>query len=350
MSTELGADPGVVAEDGLVTYHYEVMRPQGSTDARYIVYLMKSAWFTGEMVARERGIAAGGGGGGVRTTEIHFTVLRTIKAPLPDKPQQSRIADYLDCECSRIDSLIALREEQIAALTEREEAELSARIDTAGGANGWVAIRRVLARIEQGWSPTCEARPAQEGEPGVIKLGSVRSGRFRPTENKAFAEGVAPEERYLLRNGDLLISRANTPGLVGDAAVVTGVDNRRLYLCDLMYRIHVREGTHPPFVSAAVRSRRTRGLVGVTARGTSQSMAKLRGEDIANLLIPLLDLSDQIALSEDLGQSSDRYELLRSEMRAQVDLLRERRRSLITAAVMGEFDVTTAGGRGVVVA
>lgn len=35
------------------------------------------------------------------------------------------------------------------------------------------------------------------------------------------------------------------------------------------------------------------------------------------------------------------------EMTAQIELLRERKRSLITAAVTGEFDVTTASGRGV---
>lgn len=35
------------------------------------------------------------------------------------------------------------------------------------------------------------------------------------------------------------------------------------------------------------------------------------------------------------------------EMRTQIDLLHERKRSLITAAVTGEFDVSTASGRGV---
>jgi len=38
---------------------------------------------------------------------------------------------------------------------------------------------------------------------------------------------------------------------------------------------------------------------------------------------------------------------MRSEIGTQLDLLQERKRALITAAVTGEFDVTTATGRGV---
>jgi len=41
---------GVAPEDGLVTYHYEVMRPRDDMDARYIVHLMKSSWFTSELI------------------------------------------------------------------------------------------------------------------------------------------------------------------------------------------------------------------------------------------------------------------------------------------------------------
>ena len=46
---------GVAPEDGLVTYHYEVMRLRDGMDARYIVHLMKSSWFTSELIARSAG-------------------------------------------------------------------------------------------------------------------------------------------------------------------------------------------------------------------------------------------------------------------------------------------------------
>ena len=86
MSIRAGA-MGVAAEDGLVTYHYEVMRPRRGTDPNFIAYLMKSSWFTEELIKRERGIGAGDQAN-VRTTEVRFSVLKTIDAYIPDSPEQ----------------------------------------------------------------------------------------------------------------------------------------------------------------------------------------------------------------------------------------------------------------------
>ncbi|MGB7962854.1 MAG: hypothetical protein WCF12_07855, partial [Propionicimonas sp.] len=104
MSIRSGA-MGVAAEDGLVTYHYEVMRPVPGYDPRYVVYLMKSDHFTSEMIKRERGIGSGEQTG-VRTTEVPFRILRTIDVRLPSLAEQVAIADFLDRETAKIDALI----------------------------------------------------------------------------------------------------------------------------------------------------------------------------------------------------------------------------------------------------
>lgn len=117
MSIRSGA-MGFAREDGLVTYHYEVMRPRTGSDVRFIVYLMKSDWFTAELVSRERGIGAGDQGGAVRTTEVPFKVLRTIDVHVPETSEQTAIADFLDRKTARIDTLIAKQEQLIATLRE----------------------------------------------------------------------------------------------------------------------------------------------------------------------------------------------------------------------------------------
>ena len=43
----------------------------------------------------------------------------------------------------------------------------------------------VIADLENGWSPKCHDRPAEDGEWGVLKLGAVSFGVFDPNENKA---------------------------------------------------------------------------------------------------------------------------------------------------------------------
>lgn len=118
---------GVAREDGLVTYHYEVMRPLPGADPRFVVYLMKSEWFTGELIKRERGIGAGGTSG-VRTTEVPFSVLRTIDAPIVDSVAQRAIADYLDAETARIDGLLERHQILAERLIERRSAITAAGV------------------------------------------------------------------------------------------------------------------------------------------------------------------------------------------------------------------------------
>ena len=148
MSIRAGA-LGVAAEDGLVTYHYEVMRP-ANADPRFLVYLMKSDWFIGELVSRERGIGAGDSSANVRTTEVPFKVLRTIDAHLPSTNDQTAIADYLDRETARIDTLIAKEEQLIATLRERRTREI---IDGTRGRGTEASLTKLSRRFWIGHIP-----------------------------------------------------------------------------------------------------------------------------------------------------------------------------------------------------
>src|SRR5206468_10394072 len=85
----------------------------------------------------------------------------------------------------------------------------------------WTALplRRVIGQIEQGWSPVADDRPAGPDEWAVIKLNAVSKGMFVPGEHKALPADLAPDTRYEIRDGDFLVTRANTPHLVGDVCV-----------------------------------------------------------------------------------------------------------------------------------
>jgi hypothetical protein len=87
---------------------------------------------------------------------------------------------------------------------------------------GWrvTAFKRALISMGQGWSPQCENQPAQPGEWGVLKVGCVNGTRFDANENKALPPELQPDLTCVLRQGDVLMSRANTKELVGMAALV----------------------------------------------------------------------------------------------------------------------------------
>ena len=115
-----------------------------------------------------------------------------------------------------------------------------------------------------------------------------------------------------------------------------------VYLSDLIYRLRTdRYGAL--LASAVLRTPRSRQMISVIARGTTGSMPKLRGEDILNLTVPNAPFQDHAVLGkEDREQRRARDERT-AQLRESIHLISEYKQSLITAAVTGEIDVTTAG-------
>ena len=119
MSASSGA-LGLAKQGGLVSPDYAVLAPTKLIDPKYLEYLMHSKWFVGEMVARLKGIGAGGESASVRTPRINISDLRDVSVQLPPIEEQRRIADYLDEQVSLISQTIELRLKELELRTEYE--------------------------------------------------------------------------------------------------------------------------------------------------------------------------------------------------------------------------------------
>ena len=135
-----------------------------------------------------------------------------------------------------------------------------------------------------------------------------------------------------------LVSRANTPELVGDVAVATNA-GRGLLLPDLIYRVGLGRDIEADFAAQIFLSTRVRSLIQATARGSSQSMVKLRGEDIREWPVPRATVQQQRALVSAVTEQLNSSARLRATVERQLELLAERRQALITAAVTGGIAV-----------
>ncbi|MET7809616.1 restriction endonuclease subunit S [Streptomyces sp. NPDC005395] len=287
----------------------------------------------------------------VATGSTHKTIympdIEQLRVPLPPLGEQRRIADFLDGETARIDRLASLYSQLISRLAEREHAVRDSIVEHLHSVYGTIPLRRLITRIEQGSSPQCEAVPRQEAADwGVLRLSAVKQGRFEASENKRLPDHELPNKSYTVRRGDFLVTRANTPNLVGDVAVVNE-DPHHLLIPDLIYRVHPEEGVDVDFLAQVALGRRVRSFITSVARGASQSMVKLRGEDIRDWPIPHVPEDQQSKLVREVSQQTDNSARLQTTVKRQLTLLAERRQALITAAVTGQFDVSTASGRNV---
>ncbi|MBN2576414.1 MAG: restriction endonuclease subunit S, partial [Deltaproteobacteria bacterium] len=205
---------------------------------------------------------------------------------------------------------------------------------------GWevVSAGRVINRIEQGWSPVADDRSAGPDEWAVIKLSAVARGTFRPAEHKAMQADLPPDARYEIRDGDFLLTRANTPELVGDVCVVHKPPPR-LMLCDLVYRLSLRtESVAPEFLAHWFLSPVGRRQIQIDARGSSLSMVKVSQGLIRAWTVVVPPTAEQRAISAFLDRETGRIDGLVGKKERLIELLQEKRTALITRAVTKGLD------------
>lgn len=264
--------------------------------------------------------------------------LLELRVDLPNLETQSAIADYLDRETTRIDTLIEEQQRLIEMLRERRLAAIEAAVSDVQTSG--VRLKYIIQSVRQGWSPQCYAWSADGvGTWAVLKAGAANGGRFRPMENKELPSEEAPRPGMVVRRGDLVVSRANTRDLVGSAAVVDG-DFPRLMLSDKLYAFTLDESqVLPRFVAAVLGSRRWRDLIELEATGASHSMLNVSQADIVNLPMPTPPIEEQRRIITRLDEQTARIDQLIMEVDQFIEFSRERRSALIMAAVTGQIDV-----------
>jgi type I restriction enzyme S subunit len=342
---------GLSMLDGSVSLISIVLKPR-RIDPRFAHHLLRSGAFQEEFYRWGHGIVAD-----LWTTR--FFDMKNIQVALPDLDTQRAIADVLDRETARIDGLIDKKEQLIRLLIERKEAVITEAITTGidpsvpvkpsktnylkDVPSHWIVerLRFSIRKVEQGWSPPSEQRRTNDGEWGILKVGCVNFGRFRPEEHKALPIDVLPRPEWEVKPQDLLMSRGNSLELVGSAAVVTEW-RPRLMMSDLLYRL-VLDGTRatPQFVAFALNSRPLRRQIELCASGSSDTMPKISQDKIKNLVWARPPVQEQVSLTDYLLAVASRSETLIRKCQRSIDSLLEFRSTLVTAAVTGKIDVAT---------
>lgn len=316
-------------------YHLAIYRPHDIRYGKFLKWMFDSSYAKAYFETRTFGVTRVG---------LSQNTLRYFRMPTPCPEEAKAISDYLDVETAEFDAFINDQEELIRLLGERRKAGISQAVGIAS--ENRVEVGRLIESIDQGWSPECENRPAEEGDWGVLKVGCVNGGQFDARQNKALPSDQVPKPQLTVRRDDVLVSRGNTRELVGSAATVL-TDHPTLMLSDLVYRIRTRrDALSPAYLSLALSTAEARSQLEAKAKGTSSSMQKLSQKDIRTTLIPLPSLPIQEETVANVCRATAEIDAAIEQSRDAIALLRERRAAMISAAVTGKIDVRErAGGR-----
>ncbi|WP_340105412.1 restriction endonuclease subunit S [Rhodohalobacter sp. 8-1] len=153
--------------------------------------------------------------------------------------------------------------------------------------DGWneKKLHSVIKDLSAGVSVNSGDRPADKNEIGVLKTSSLKKGCFIATENKVIIKEEEKERsKRTPKAGTILVSRMNTPDLVGEIAYVDK-DYPNLYLPD---RIWITEGINADEVNAKwlsykLISPEVKHNLKSIATGTSGSMKNITQNDFLKL-------------------------------------------------------------------
>lgn len=338
---------GISAHRGIMSGHYICFAPRHGENDRYLHYLLRSPRMTAHFLSISRGVRPG-------QIEIDNDELAATRLDLPTPEDQRRIADFLDDRVARIDQIIAARQAQVTRVQARFDFERRSALLTAPGATRqaglpWLPevpvawpIRRLLqvARIGTGHTPS-------RGEPEYwvdceipwLTTGDVH--RFRRDEVDVIHGTALAISELGLQNSAAVLHPAGTVALSRTASagfsILMGEDMATsqdfvTWTCGPELR--------PEYLLHLLRVMRPY-LLGFLAMGSTHKTIYF--PDLMDLRIPVPPIEVQVNAVAEVGAAARARNELTTLLSDQTRLLQEYKQSLITAAVTGELDVTTAG-------
>lgn len=307
------------------TIHYSAYVPKRDrVDPRFLWWMLRSQFF--------RDLLSNNLPGGIKT-ELRSSRLLKIPIPLPPLKEQQRLLIRIQALSERIQEANTLRKEaseSVGAILKSTLRYMEQKFKP-GGRLGDV----LLTPPRNGWSARCDN--AEGGIP-VLSLKAITGFRYRSTEFKRTSLYAASDGHFWLRPGDMLISRSNTPDLVGHAAIYDGNPEPCIYP-DLMMRIDSdEEKAYKRFVWYWLQSPSTREHVTHNARGTSPTMKKISQDTVMTIPFPsTLSLSEQqhaVAELDALQLEVDSLNHMQAETTAELNALLP---SILYLAFKGEL-------------
>ena len=288
-----------------------------------------------------------------KSTIAHFTAekVAAVPVPLPPPTEQTQIAAFLDHETAKIDELVAEQERLIELLKEKRQTVISHAVtkglnpDAPMKDSGIEWLGDVPAGWEVGplkryWSVTdCKHVTAEFVDDG-IPLASIREVQSRwvtlanaKCTTKYFYELLIEEGRRPLP-GDLIFSRNAT---VGEVAQVNAEHPPFAMGQDVVLLRKLSPQYSSDYLQYVIRSPIvTEQLANMMIGSTFK---RINVAEIRSFIVPLPPHAEQAEISEFTEAKTAQFDTLTTEANRVIDLLKERRTALISAAVTGQIDV-----------
>jgi type I restriction enzyme S subunit len=157
---------------------------------------------------------------------------------------------------------------------------------------------------------------------------------FKPWENKALPGGIGFDKSFEIHAGDILLSRSNTPKLVGASVYITTTPPR-LLLSDKSLRLIPSALVDRRWLQLFISSPDVREQFSRAAGGTSGSMLNISQKDISSIILPLPPFVEQVRIANVANSRFAALESIAMQVREALVEIGQLRASLLSQATTG---------------
>ncbi|MEG3349042.1 restriction endonuclease subunit S [Novacetimonas sp. GS1] len=327
-------------DNTLCGYHLAILRSNRRLSGRFLFWFFLSAALKFEVKCKANGLTRVG---------LSQYALNNIVFPLPPLPEQQAIASFLDRECGKIDALIAEQERLIALLAEKRQAVISHAVTKGLTPNAPMKDSGIpwIGMVPEGWEILSlnkvvrnfidyrgvTPNKVESGIP-LITASCIKHGRIDHSIDPVFITEKEYNRRMTRgfpRAGDVILTTEAPLGevaIVEDALISPGQRMILFKLHESMSNFYMKLYYLSDIGRQELRSRAS----GSTASG-------IRADRLRASAIPVPPLNEQKEICAYIDRKTSTFESLEQQIRYELDILKERRAALISAAVTGKIDV-----------
>lgn len=329
-------EPGTVCSTG-----FAVLTPGPRLHPKFLSYWLRSDFVVNEVCARSTGISY---------PAINALEIGNLPVPVLPVNKQRTIAGFLDRKTAAIDALIQKKERQIELLRERRRAltthavtkGLDPAIPMKESGVYWLGkvpahwkvekLRRISSRVDVGIAEAATHAYAAEGVP-LIRSTNIVNSTFDLGSVLFVEPWFAQRNRSkTLHSGDIVTVRTGTPGI--SAVVPHELDGAQ---CFTTLMTTLLPGHQSRYVCEYLNSKAGRTYFELESWGSAQQNISV--PILADIPVTVPPADEQRRIVDWIESEAGALDRTVNRVVRQVELLREYRQALISAAVTGKIEI-----------
>lgn len=336
-----GIAKNLISGVGYATSEVHVIRPNVECiNPSFLLYVLSSETF------RFEGMQSMTGAGGLK--RVSADAILNHRIAIQSIEEQTAIARFLDRETARIDGLIEkkgrfielLKEKRAAVITHAVTKGIDADVPMKDSGVEWIGqvpshwdVTRIAALFREAFRAPDPSLPVlsvsiHDGVTDGELSDEERDRKVALSEDRTKYQGVAPGDLVynMMRAWQGAFGAVQVNGLVSPAYVVA----------------HPIAEFRTKFIEHLLHTKSASEEIRRFSRGIADFRMRLYWDHFRNLRVCMPSLEEQDAILGHIDRETTRIDGLISTTNRSIELLKEKRSALITAAVTGKIDVRSA--------